>query len=378
MNRPRIPVTGPWITEAEIRAVAETAENGWYENAGAAVRNFEREFADYLGVRFAAAVPHCTSAIHLSICALGLGPQDEVIVPDITWIASAAPVSYVGAMPVFADVDPHTWCIDPASVEACITDRTKAIIPVGLYGLTPDFDALRRIADRHKLSIIEDAAQTLGSRYRNQMAGTLGDVGVFSFHGTKIMTTGEGGMLVTDDEALFDRVQILRDHGRHKEDFTSFVNREVGYKYRMSDLQAAFGAAQLSRIDEMIDRKREIFGWYRDRLSQIDGINLNAEPETYFSTYWMSTVVFDSGLNVDKMQLQSDMKDRGIDTRPFFWPLSSLPAYSETAEGKRANKRNTTSYELTKSALNLPSGMKLVEADVDRVCRELLDLVGLS
>lgn len=378
MSAARIPVTGPSITEAEIRAVAETAEHGWYENAGAAVRNFESAFADYLGVKFAAAVPHCTSAIHLSICVLELGEGDEVIVPDLTWIASAAPVSYVGATPVFADVDPDTWCIDPASVEACITEHTKAIIPVGLYGLTPDFDALKRIAAKHNLPIIEDAAQTLGSRYKNQMAGTFGDFGVFSFHGTKIMTTGEGGMLVTDDEALFERVQILRDHGRHKEDFTAFVNREVAYKYRMSDLQAAFGAAQLSRMDEFIEKKRTIFGWYRDRLSGVDGLRINVEPEGYFSTFWMSTVVFDSSLNVEKMEVQSEMRKRGIDTRPFFWPLSSLPAYSETKEGKEAAKRNSTSYELTKSGLNLPSGAKLTEADVDRVCRELLNVVGLA
>lgn len=378
MSNERIPVTGPWITETEIRAVAETAEHGWYENAGAAVRKFESDFADYLGVRFAAAVPHCTSAIHLSICALELGRGDEVIVPDITWIASAAPVSYVGATPVFADVDPVTWCIDPASVEACITERTKAIIPVGLYGLTPEFDALRRIASKHDLPIIEDAAQTLGSRYGNRMAGTLGDFGVFSFHGTKIMTTGEGGMLVTDDEKLFERVQILRDHGRHKEDFTAFVNREVAYKYRMSDLQAAFGAAQLSRIDQMIDKKREVFGWYRDRLSAVEEIHLNVEPEGYFNTYWMSTAVFDAGLNVEKMQLQADMKARAIDTRPIFWPLSSLPAYAETVEGKAAADRNSSAYELTKSGVNLPSGMRLTEADVDRVCRELLDITGLA
>ena len=378
MSVSRIPVTGPWITEAEIRAVAETAEHGWYDNAGTAVRKFERDFAEYLGVRFTAAVPHCTSAIHLSVCALGLGPGDEVIVPDITWIASAAPVSYVGATPVFADIDPTTWCLDPSSVEECITERTRAIIPVGLYGLTPDFDELRRIASKHNLSIIEDAAQTLGSRYGDRMAGTLGDVGVFSFHGTKIMTTGEGGMLVTDDEALFNRVQVLRDHGRHKEDFTAFVNREVAYKYRMSDLQAAFGAAQLSRIDELIEKKRTIVGWYQDRLSGFDALRLNVEPDNCFNTYWMSTVVFDTELNIDKMQFQSDMRERGIDTRPFFWPLSSLPAYSYTDEGRKAAKRNKTAYELTKSGVNLPSGARLTEADADRICNELLNIVGLS
>lgn len=378
MSGARIPVTGPWITEAEIRAVADTVEHGWYENAGAAVRKFERDFAAYIGVRFAAAVPHCTSAIHLSLAALKIGPGDEVIVPDITWIASAAPISYVGAVPVFADVDPLTWCIDPASVEALITERTRAIIPVGLYGLTPDFGALRAIADEHGLALIEDAAQTLGSRYGGTMAGALGDSGVFSFHGTKIMTTGEGGMFVTDDEALFERVQILRDHGRHKEDFTAFINREVAYKYRMSDLQAALGAAQLTRIDEMIAKKREVFGWYSERLSGIDGIALNVEPDGCFNTFWMTTAIFDPATGVDKMLLQQAMRERNIDTRPFFWPLSHLPAYADTDEGMAAARRNSVAYALTRTGVNLPSGMRLTEADVDRVCRELLDVTNLA
>lgn len=364
----RIPIAGPWVTDAEVAEVAAAAADGWYENAGYYVSKFERAFAEYHGVNHAVAVPHCTHAIHLAVVALGLGPGDEVIVPDVTWIASAAPLSYTGATPVFADIDPETWCLSPASVEACVTERTRAIIAVGLYGLTPDFDAIQDIARRHGLAVIEDAAQTIGSRFRGKLAGTFGDVGVFSFHGAKTLTTGEGGMLVTDDDALFERVQVLRDHGRTGANFKNFYNTEVAFKYRMSSLQAAFGAAQLARIDNLIVRKREIFGWYRERLSDLQSLQLNAEPEGYFSTFWMTTAVVDRDLGFDTQWLMAAFSERGVDTRPFFHPLSSLPAYSGSPDSDRAASRNAVSYDISRRAINLPSAMKLTEGDVDRVC----------
>ena len=198
MNKERIPVAGPWVTDLEVRYVADAAANGWYTQAGGYVQRFEEAFARYLGVRHAIAVPHCTAALHLSLASLGIGPGDEVIVPELTWIATSAPIAYVGATPVFADVDAETWCLSADAVRHCITHRTKAIVPVDLYGLTPDMDAIRAVAATHRLAIVEDAAQAIGCRYHDQPAGTFGDVGTFSFHGTKTMTTGEGGMLVTD------------------------------------------------------------------------------------------------------------------------------------------------------------------------------------
>src|SRR5579883_3458057 len=194
----RLPVAGPWITDKEVEYVADAARNAWYSDANLYNDRFERAFADYLGVRFAVTLPHCTAGLHLALLALGVGPGDEVIVPDVTWIASAAPITYVGATTVFADIDPETWCLSADSFERCITPRTKAVIPVDLYGGMPDWDAIRDVADRHKVAIIEDAAEAIGSEYHGRRAGSLGDVAAFSFHGSKTLTTGEPGMLLTD------------------------------------------------------------------------------------------------------------------------------------------------------------------------------------
>ncbi len=267
LDQRRLPVAGPSISDKEVAYVLEAVRDGWYEHANDFIVRFERAFADYLGVRQAVSLPSATSAIHLSLAALGIGPGDEVIVPDPTWIATSAPISYVGATPVFADVDPVTWCLDAQSFEARITPRTKAVIPVDLYGGVPDWEAIRAVAARHGVAIIEDAAEAIGSEFRGQRAGTFGVTGVFSFHGSKTLTTGEGGMLVTDDDAVIDRVRVLRDHGRRPGD-TMFRNAEVAFKYKMSGMQAALGLAQLERIGELIDRKRAIFGWYQRELGR--------------------------------------------------------------------------------------------------------------
>jgi perosamine synthetase len=377
--RRRIPIAGPWITEEEIREVADAAARGWYERAGYHVQRFEEAFAGYLGVRYAMAVPHCTSAIHLALAGLGICEGDEVIVPEITWIASAAPILYVGATPVFVDVDPTTWCLSPEAVRQAVTERTKAIIPVGLYGLIPDVIALREVANEHGLHIIEDAAQTIGSKFQERYAGTFGDVGVFSFHGTKTMTTGEGGMFVTNDSKLYERVQILRDHGRTKANFRNFYNTEVAFKYRMSSLQAAFGYAQLKRIDELVGRKRQLFGWYNARLKHIPGLQLNAEPPDFFNSYWMTTVVLDPGYRMTAQTVMAEFDKRDIDVRPVFHPLSSLPAFSSSCQAAHARKRNSAAYSVSPRGFNLPSAMCLSETEVDRVCsvlREILDGTG--
>ena len=212
----------------------------WYGSANHYHDRFERAFAEYVGTKYAVALPSCTAALHLALLALGVGPGDEVIVPDCTWIASSAPISYVGATPVFADIDAQTWCLSAETLEQCITPRTRAVIAVDLYGNMPDMDALRFVARRHGLAIIEDAAEAIGSEYHGRMAGSLGDMGVFSFHGSKTLTTGEGGMLVTDRADIISRVHVLRDHGRRPGD-VSFFNAEVAFKYKMSSFQAAFG-----------------------------------------------------------------------------------------------------------------------------------------
>jgi perosamine synthetase len=370
----RIPVSGPSITEHEVAYVTEAVRTAWYENANVFHQRFESAFARHVGVRHAVALPSCTSAIHLSLLALGIGPGDEVIVPDCTWIASAAPIHYVGATTVFADIDPLTWCLSAASFEAAITPRTRAVIPVNLYGGMPDYAALREIAARHGVPIIEDAAESIGSRYHGLPAGAFGTTGVFSFHGSKTLTTGEGGMLVTDDDALWQRVQVLRDHGRQPGD-RHFFNTEIGWKYKMSSMQAALGLAQLERLDELVAQKRRIFGWYRDRLGDLPGVQLNFEPEATLNTYWMVTAILPPEAG-GKEKAMAALAEAGIDSRPFFHPLSALPAYAGTASAADARTRNPVSWRLAPHGVNLPSGLNLTEAHVDRVCARLREHLG--
>lgn len=370
-----IPVAGPWVTEREIEYVAEAARTAWFKDHYAFNARFEKAFADYVGVKHAVSLPHCTAAIHLSLAAGGIGPGDEVIVPDVTWIASVAPVVYVGATPIFADIRRDTWCIDPASVEAAITEKTKAIIGVDLYGSMADWAELRRIADRHKLLLIEDAAEALGSEYAGRKAGALGDTGVFSFHGSKTVTTGEGGMLVTDDDHLHERVMTLRDHGRPPGD-KLFLNAEVGFKYKMSALQAAFGLAQIERVDELIAKKRQIFAWYKQALDGVNGVTLNAEPQGTLNSYWMVTVILDPALRLDKFAMMDAFSKRNIDTRPFFSPLSELPAFAEYTSSSAHMPKKPVGNEIARYGVNLPSGYHVDEDVVAIVCGALKEIIS--
>jgi perosamine synthetase len=371
----RIPVAGPWVTDREVRYVAEAAAHDWYGRAGESVKRFELAFAERVGVKHALAVPHCTAALHLSMLALGIGPGDEVIVPEATWVATASPIAYVGATPVFADIDPVSWCITAESIERCLTPRTKAVVGVDLYGAIPDMDAIEALARQRGFAIVEDAAQSLGARLRGRNAGSFGDVGTFSFHGTKTVTTGEGGMFVTSRDDLAARAAFLRDHGRTPDGFRYFVTEEIAFKYRMSSLQAAFGLAQLERLDELVARKRQIFAWYRERLQDVGGVTLNAEPEGLHNTFWMVTVLLDGAYRLDNRQMMDYFDARGIDTRPFFPPLSSLPAFAGTRDAAPARERNRVAYGLSPRAINLPSALMLVESQVDRVCATLRELL---
>jgi perosamine synthetase len=373
----QIPVSGPWITAKEAAYVSEAVSTAWYGSANKYHDLFERNFAGYLGVRFAVCLPSCTSAIHLALLALGVGPGDEVIVPDITWIATAAPISYVGATPVFADIDPKTWCLSAAALEECISPRTRAVIPVDLYGGMPDWEAIRAVADLYGLAVIEDAAEALGSEYYGQKAGNLGDVGVFSFHGSKTLTTGEGGMLVTGRADIYERVLFLRDHGRRPGD-KMFWNTEVAYKYKMSSMQAALGVAQLERIDELVERKRQIFAWYQEELAGVEGLTLNFEAVGIRNTFWMVTAVLAEDLGLSKELVIELMREKGIDCRPFFHPLSSLPAYRNVPAVHEAWRRNLVSYRISPHGFNLPSGFNLTEGQVRYVSQTLQSILADS
>lgn len=371
-----IPVAGPWITEKEITYVSQAAQDGWYDRSEHYQKRFESLFATHTGRTYAIALPSCTSALHLALLALELGPGDEVIVSEITWIATAAPINYVGATPVFADIEPDSWCLSAESVERHISPKTRAIIAVDLYGNMPDLDALQTLAAKHQIALIEDAAQAIGSRYKNKPAGSFGDFSTFSFHGSKTLTTGEGGMLLTDEHALYERCLFLRDHGRDPKASTLFWNTEVAYKYKMSAMQAALGIAQMERLTALTDKKKELFQYYQSGLGHCTGIRLNTTRPDVENTYWMTTILLDESLGWKKDPLRLALQEKQIQTRPFFHPLSQLPAYANLADISKYAQENPVAYSLSPYGLNLPSALILEKDDIQRVCNEITHLLG--
>lgn len=364
-----IPIAGPSITDLELEYVQDALKTAWYQDANKYNQRFEERFAAYVGRRHAISLPSCTSALHLALAALNIGPGDEVIVPDLTWIASSAPITYTGATPCFADVDPQTWCLSAQSVEALITPQTRAIIAVDLYGHMPQYNELLALALHHGIPVIEDAAEAFGSEYKGKKAGSFGLASTFSFHGSKTMTTGEGGMLVTDDSDFFQRVLILRDHGRHPQD-KSFWNQEIAFKYKMSSLQAALGLAQVERAGTLVAKKRDIFAHYAKGLQHLP-VQLNPSfPDTQ-NAYWMSSLLLNPELELDKETFQKSLHAFQIDTRPMFYPLSSLPAYQQAKDTPRARQHNTVSYDISPRGINLPSALNLTEAALTYVCQKI-------
>jgi len=356
----RIYYTKPSITELEVRYAADAAANGWGEHCYDYIDRFEDSFRRHLGVRHAIATSSCTGALHMGLAGLGVGPGDEVILADINWIASAAPVVHLGATPVFVDVLPDTWCIDPEKAAAAITPRTKAIIAVHLYGNLCDMDALLAIGARRGIPIVEDAAEALGSVWHGRRAGSLGAFGVFSFHGSKTVTTGEGGMFVTDDDALFAKVLALSSHGRVPGEKRHFWPHMVGFKYRLSNIQAAIGCAQMERIDELIAGKRRVFGYYAERLAPLP-LKMNPEPTGTVNGFWMPNIVVDEGVPFDRDALLAEFRRNDIDARTFFWPLSMLPMFSRKPQ-------NSVSYGLCARAMNLPSYHDIGETALAKIC----------
>lgn len=375
LDNKKINISGPSITQKEIDYVTEAVREAWYSKANYYNDKFENDFKEYVGTKYAVCLPSCTAAIHLALASLNIGHGDEVIVPDSTWIASVAPVTYVGATPVFADVDEDTWCITPESFKKNITSKTRAVIVVDLYGNIPEMDEIRKIAKDNNVAIIEDAAESHGCIYKGRKTGSLGDIGVFSFHGSKLMTTGEGGMLVTDNEDVYKRCLKLRDHGKAAGE-KMFWNDEVGFKYKMSSMQAALGLAQLERIEELVETKRRIFGWYESDLKGIEGLKLNCEPDGTRNNYWMVTIVWDTNkYKIDKERMLRELRANNIEARPFFYPLSMLPAFKYLVGDKDYSKINPVAYKLSNSAVNLPCGMSITREDVGIVCEKVKEIL---
>ncbi|MDP9571565.1 aminotransferase class V-fold PLP-dependent enzyme [Agrobacterium tumefaciens] len=370
----RIFYTKPSITDLEKKYAADAVDTGWGAKCYDYINRFEALFADYLGVKYAIATSSCTGALQMGLAALGVGKGDEVILADTNWIATAAPIVHLGAEPIFVDILPDTWCLDPAQVEARITPRTKAIVATHIYGNLCDMDALLSISERYKIAVIEDAAEAIGSSIRDRKAGSMGLFGTFSFHGTKTVTTGEGGMFVTNDAELFEKVLTLSNHGRARGQTRQFWPDVIGFKFKMSNVQAAIGCGQIERIEELVGRKREILSLYKDKLGTLSDVFLNPEHTETINGAWMPTVVLSERLGISTKNLQEAFQEADVDARVFFHPLSSLPMFEKHYDN--ANLYNLNAWSIPQRAINLPSYHDMSSDDIDRVSNVVLDLVS--
>ena len=367
-----IDMAGPDITQHEIDVVVDAMKTGWHEKPYYYVEKFQTEFAKYHNRKFAIMTPNCTTAIHLLLSCLGIGDGDEVIAPECTWVASVAPLSYLKAKPVFCDIDKENWCSDPVSIEESITDKTKAIIVVDLFGNMPHMDKIINISKKYDIPLIEDAAEALGSKYKGIRAGKFGIGSVFSFHRTKTLTTGEGGMLLLDDEELYKKCMIWRDHGRdaalpphmRNPNTKMYFNEYVAYKYMPFNLQAAVGYAQFQRIDELVGRKRYQLEFYRNELSDIENLKFNEESDIVYNGAWITSMIIGKSYNIDKETFISKMSKIDIPIRPFFYPLSMLPPFNI----KENEYKNPNSYDVSNRGVNLPGSARLNDDDMKFIC----------
>ncbi|MBI1297786.1 aminotransferase class I/II-fold pyridoxal phosphate-dependent enzyme [bacterium] len=360
-----IPIYEPWLGAREEKYVLDAVRSGWISSLGKYVTRFEAMFADFCGVDHAVSVSNGTTALHLALHALGIGPGDEVIVPALTFVASANAVTYTGAKAVFADVDPATWCIDPASVAQLITPRTRAIMPVHLYGHPAAMAELLELAELYNLVVVEDAAEGHGAAIDGRRTGGWGRIAAFSFYANKTITTGEGGMLTTDDADLAARCRLLRDHAmppQHR-----YWHDEVGFNYRMTNLQAAVGVAQMERIEEFIERKRSIACCYSEGLQEIPGITLPVEAPGYTNIYWLFSILVEQPFPLTRDELMRALRNEQIDSRPFFHPIDTLPPY-------RTDQPCPTALRLGRQGLNLPSAPSLSNDQIARICHAIRKL----
>lgn len=361
---PRIPVAAPALIGRERDYVLECLDSSWISSSGRFIGDFERAFADYCGARHAITVNNGTTALHLALAGLGIGPGDEVVVPDLTYIATANAVRYCGATPVMADVDPNTMNLDPAAAEAKITPRTRAIIPVHLYGHPADMDPINELAAHHDLWVVEDAAEAVGATYKGRRSGVLGTCAVFSFFGNKIITTGEGGMITTDDDALAARLRLLRNQGMDPDRRYWFP--VVGFNYRMTNVAAAIGLAQLERIDDHLAARRRVAQAYDALLAPLDAKIIRPVERSWAEhVFWMYTVLIRDPKRWPRDSVMQALDAAGVETRPVFHPMHVLPPYLEP-EGIYPN-----SSWLAARGLNLPTYAGLTDEDLARVADAL-------
>lgn len=357
-----IPVSVPSITQLEIDYVTDAVESGWVSSLGKYVDLFEEDFASFCQTKHAVSCANGTVAIQLALAAYGIGAGDEVLVPDLSFIATANAVVHCGAKPVFVDIDPETLCIDADSIKAHITEKTKAIMPVHLYGHPANMQAVNSIAREHGLVVIEDAAEAHGSSCQGLPVGGLGDCGTFSFYGNKNFTTGEGGMITTNDDQFAQRCRYLRDHAMDPK--KRYWHTEPGFNYRLTNIQAALGCAQLSRAEEILSARKWIFSQYQSRLSGYPELRLNRCLPGYVNSYWITCIEVETLTGAARDQLMVEMKARGVDSRPYFYPMSDMP-YFEQAD-------TPVAHRLSMRGINLPTFVGITEEQIDRVSEVFL------
>lgn len=359
-----IPLCVPEIKGNEWNYIKECLDTNWVSSAGGYVDKFEDNFAEYVKAKKAVVTMNGTAALELALRAVGIGHGDEVIVPSMTFISPVNTIKYVGAEPVFVDVCRDTYVMDVEKIEELITSKTKAILPVHIYGHPVDMDKVMQIANKYNLYVIEDATESLGSLYKTKAVGTIGHIGCFSFNGNKLITTGAGGMFVTNDENLGDKAKFLSTQTKVVTDNKAFYHPEVGYNFRMPNLLAAMGCAQLEKIDEYIAAKREHASIYNELLKYIKGITLPEEKEWCENVYWLYSILIEDDYGISRDELIKKLWDNGIECRPFFMPVHNMPPYIENRHG---NMKITN--EIAAKGINLPSSVGLIKDDIKKICK---------
>jgi perosamine synthetase len=362
-----IPVAAPDLGETEERYVVDAIRSSWISSSGHYVGKFETTFAELCRARTAVSIVNGTAALHLAVEATGLQPGDEVIVPSLTYIATANAVRYAQGVPVFVDVEPETWCLDPDLIESAITARTKGIIAVDLYGHPADMDRIREVAARHGLWLIEDAAEAHFATYKGRVTGSLADMTVFSFFGNKIVTCGEGGAITTDNPQFERRIRLLRNQGMDPE--RRYFFQVVGYNYRLTNVACALLCAQLERREWLINRRRELYRRYRRQLAGVPGVGLQPEAPWAVVTPWLFCVTIDAErFGRTRDEVMAVLQQNRIETRPFFLPVHQLPPYAPFHRGGTL----AITEQLAASGVNLPTFSGMTDAQVDRVCSTLI------
>jgi perosamine synthetase len=360
-----IPISQPSITEKEIAFVTDVIKSGWVSSIGEYITIFEDQFAKFCGTKYAVSTSNGTTALHLILAALNISKSDEIIIPDLTFIATANAIRYTGAIPVIVDIEEDTLCIAPEAIKKAITAKTRGIMPVHLYGHPANMVEIDKIAKKNNLIVIEDAAEAHGAEINGKKVGSFGLASAFSFYGNKIITSGEGGMITTNDEFLFDRCKFLRDHAMSSK--KRYWHTDIGFNYRMTNLQAALGVAQLERINELTEKKHLIFKWYSDFLSDFNKVKLNYTAAWAKNAYWMICIEIKNFDEEKRDSFIKQLREKGIDSRPFFYPISDMP-FNYTANTPIAHKKS-------KIGLNLPF-FDLKKEQVEYICNTIKDILN--